>query len=217
MSKMRSPSDRKPPLAELPNKLRPSRILRSSVHSTKPPLASVTRSQMVNRSWDVEESMQMRPEEQSISCELRALAKMVENEFGNREAGNTDFSTIACPNPSLLFERGRFYDEYSARRNERLKRKKCGETEEDSRRSVCDLDVALESGKRRDSKKYEKLRKSVPANFSIGGIETPRYSLRSSTKAKENMKPSIPTNAKRPPVGGDGDRKVVEVRRVRKT
>ncbi|XP_043708643.1 uncharacterized protein LOC122657909 [Telopea speciosissima] len=211
MSKMRSPSDRKPPLAELPSKLRPpSRILRSSVRSTKAPLASATKSQMVSRSWDMEESY-MRSEDQSISCELRALANMVEHEFGNQEAGST-----VCPNPSILFERGRFYDEYSARRNERLKRKKFGETEEISRSSVCGLGVVVESGKRRDSKKYEKLRKSVPANFSIGGIDTPRYSLRSSTKAaKENKKPNIPINAKRP--AGDGDRKVVEVRRVRKS
>ncbi|KAJ4967289.1 hypothetical protein NE237_019138 [Protea cynaroides] len=201
MSKIRSALHRKPPLPESPTKFRPSRILRSSVRSLKTPSASAKKFQMTSRSLDMEES-HMRPEDQSISCELRALAKMVEDGFGN-----TDFSTIVSPNPTSLFERGRFYEEYSARRNERLKRKMCGETAEDSSRSV--LGVVIESGKKRASKKYDSVRKSVPTDFE--GTQIPRYSLRS--RAKENN-PIIPVNPPKPM--GDGNRKI-EVRRVRKT
>ncbi|XP_042506963.1 uncharacterized protein LOC122083279 [Macadamia integrifolia] len=124
---------------------------------------------------------------------------MVGQDFGKHKLGNTDSSS--------LFERGRFHDEYSARRNERLKRKKFGEKREDFRRSsVCNLGGAVESGKKRDLKKHGSVRKSVPANFSIGGgrTENHKYSLRvrSNIKANEDKKPSIPITAARSMVDG---------------
>lgn len=135
-----------------------------------------------------------------MSCEFRALAKMVEEGF---EGSGLDIPFIATPstNCSPLFERGRMYDEYSARRNERLKRKK-GEVEEE--RSVNDSGVsALEFGKRRNAKKTESVRKSVPANFSIGRREGLRSSVRIS---KENKKPVLSeTGGERS--GLDGDKK----------
>ncbi|XP_042495415.1 uncharacterized protein LOC122074590 [Macadamia integrifolia] len=199
MSMLKPPSDRKPLLS---TQRLPSRILRSSVSSIPIPSASITKAQIPNHLCDMEE-LEIRPEYQSISCELKALAKMVEHDFGNRELGNT--------NSSPLFERGRFYNEYSARRNERLKRKKSGERKEDCRRSsVCNLGVVVESGKQRDLKKHGSVRKSVPANFSIGGgrTENHKYSLRvrSNIKANEDKKPSIPIIAARSMV--DGVRKV---------
>lgn len=134
-----------------------------------------------------------------MSCEFRALAKMVEEGF---ESSGLDIPFIATPSTKCipLFERGRMYDEYSARRNERLKRKK-GEVEEE--RSVNDSGVsALEFGKRRNAKKMESVRKSVPANFSIGRREGLRSSVRIS---KENKKPVSSETGERS--GLDGDKK----------
>ncbi|KAF8405529.1 hypothetical protein HHK36_010436 [Tetracentron sinense] len=196
MSKMKSPSDRKPPLSVSPNQLRPRRILRSSSSSIQSTPVSLTKTQVPNCSLGLEESP-LRPEYRSISCELQALAKMVKEEFGNRDLGNNKFANAFSANSRTLFERGRFYDEYSAKRNERLKRKK-SETGED-KRTVYSLGITVESGKRRDSKKLDSLRKSVPANFSIAQAENPRYLLRSS---KENKKPPLPKNTV------DGDRKI---------
>ncbi|KAJ4964397.1 hypothetical protein NE237_024336 [Protea cynaroides] len=131
---------------------------------------------------------------------------MVKHEFGNHELCNTDFTDTFNVNSSLLLERGRFYNAYSVKRNEMLKRKKSSERGKDCRRSVCNLNVTVDSGKKRDSKKYESLRKSVPTNSSIGRTENHRYSLRSNSKTKDNKKPSIPIYATRSVV--DGDRKV---------
>ncbi|KAJ4963285.1 hypothetical protein NE237_023224 [Protea cynaroides] len=195
MSKMRSLSDRKPPLPESSTRHPPRRILRSSVSSIKTPSASMMKTQTTNRMWDMEES-DIPTKYQSISCELMALAKMVKHEFGNHELRNTDFTDNFSVNSSPLFERGRFYNAYSARRNEMLKRKKFGERGKDCK-SIFNLGVTVESGKKRDSKKYESLRKSIPANFSISRTESHRYFLRSNSKAKDNKKPSIPTYATR--------------------
>uniref|UniRef100_A0A5B7B7A7 Uncharacterized protein n=1 Tax=Davidia involucrata TaxID=16924 RepID=A0A5B7B7A7_DAVIN len=187
MSKLRS--DRKPPLARSPIRLRPRR------------------STAFHRGWDMDES-ELRPEYRTISCELRALAKMVHDGFGNADSGNVGFATTLNAISSPLFERGRFYDEYSARRNERLQRKKC-ETG-DKRKSLYDLGVKVESAKRRDSKKFEGLRKSIPLTPMTNARENPRYSLRSSSSSKENKKTPLAVNI----VGGT-DWKIT-ARRVRK-
>ncbi|XP_058220558.1 uncharacterized protein LOC131330841 [Rhododendron vialii] len=206
MSIMRT--DRKPPLARSPMRLRPRRILRSTPTNVQlTPPGSLTKTQLPNRPSESE----LRPEYHTISYELRALAKMVENEFGDPDLGNAAFGSksrgISMSSP--LFERGRFYEEYSARRNERLKRKK-GDTGDDERKkNAYGLGVKVEWAKKRDSKRLEGLRKSV---FSTPVItadwkENPRYLLRSMTK--ENKKPPLP------PVGGGGERKTA-ARRVRK-
>lgn len=121
--------------------------------------------------------------------ELRALAKMVEDELGRTHHAESLLAAISTPQ----FERGRLYDEYSARRTERLRRKKRerGETvvAEDHRGNS---DFTVEFAKRKSAKKCESaVRKSVPANFSVGRREGLRSSARLS---KENMKP--------PPVNG---------------
>ncbi|OVA11988.1 hypothetical protein BVC80_8767g24 [Macleaya cordata] len=205
MPLQKSPSDRKPPLAESINRIRTRRILRSSTTSIQTSPVSLAKTQLPKRSLGLEES-ELRPEYRSISSELQALAKMVKDEFGNHDLGNANFGNSFSIAP---FQRGRFYDEYSARRNERLKRKKCETGEE--KKTVYNLGVHVESGKRRDSKKLESLRKSVPANFSISRSENTRYSLRS--MSKENKKPNLSTSSQKSVV--DGERKI-GVRRVHK-
>ncbi|XP_059636431.1 uncharacterized protein LOC132278616 [Cornus florida] len=209
MSKMRS--DRKPPLAAAgsPMRLRPRRVLRSTPCTVQTPPGSLTKTQLPIRSWDLEEP-ELRPEYRTISCELQALAKMVQSEFGNPSLGIAGF---ADPVSTPLFERGRFYDEYSARRNERLKRKK-GDTGDEKKSSVYDLGVKVGSvAKRRDSKRFEGLRQSVPSTPVTERSENPRYLLRSSTR-KENQKPPLPVNAEKSV--GVGDRKIGARRVLRK-
>ncbi|XP_062023545.1 uncharacterized protein LOC133739762 isoform X2 [Rosa rugosa] len=188
MSRMKL--DRKPPLAKSPIRVRPpSRVLRSGPTSLQTPPGS----QKPSRMWDMEEP-DLRPEYRSISCELRALAKMVGKEFGDEDcekAGGVRKSVSA--NSSPLFERGRFYEEYSARRNERL-RKKYGGTgtgEEFKSAFKQKLGVAVESAKRGSgTRKLESMRKSVSAAYSVERTsQTPRYMLRS--MSKENKKPPL--------------------------
>ena len=78
---------------------------------------SYTQSRLPKPSSEVEEP-ELRPEYQTISRELRDLTKMVQDTL--RGSDTTTQSDAGNP----MFERGRFYEEYSARRNERLKRKR---------------------------------------------------------------------------------------------
>ncbi|XWS20853.1 hypothetical protein CRYUN_Cryun30bG0004500 [Craigia yunnanensis] len=189
MPKMKS--DGRPPLAKSPIRLRPCRVLRSNSTSLQTPPGSLTKSQKPIRTWAIEES-EIRPEYRSITCELQALARMVRDELGNGETAKAGFGETNLSVNSTLFERGRFYDEYSARRNERLKRKK-GETGNESK-TGHHLGVTVESSKRRDTKKLESLRKSMSAAYSVerSEIQTPRYLLRS--MSKENKKPPLAVN-----------------------
>ncbi|KAF8038352.1 hypothetical protein BT93_B1015 [Corymbia citriodora subsp. variegata] len=205
MSKMKL--DRKPPLARSPARLRPRRVLRSSttaMKSLQTPPGSLTKSQKLSRAWDIDES-ELRPEYRSISCELRALTEMVRDELSNADPAGSFFAGNSGANTVSVFERGRFYDVYSARRNERLKRKKGGEPGEE-KKSVYDLGVTVEPSKRRgEGKKLESLRKSVCAAYSAERSEAtpaPRYLLRSSTK--ENKKPPLAMNYEKSAIGGRG-------------
>uniref|UniRef100_A0A2N9F3W9 Uncharacterized protein n=1 Tax=Fagus sylvatica TaxID=28930 RepID=A0A2N9F3W9_FAGSY len=49
----------------------------------------IEKSEKPNRKWDTEEP-ELRPEYRSISCELRALARMVRDEFGKEESNNAN-------------------------------------------------------------------------------------------------------------------------------
>ncbi|CAK9180343.1 unnamed protein product [Ilex paraguariensis] len=214
MSKMMR-LDRKPPLARSPIRLRSRRAPHSSANilQTPPGRGSLMKPQLPKRDQDIEE-MELRPEYHTISCELRALAKMVQDEFGNDDMGNFSFELASNFNAqrSPLFERGRFYDEYSARRNERLKRKK-GQAG-DEKKPAYDLGVRVESAKRRESKKFESVRRTVSSTpmAMTERRETPRYMLRSSFK-KENKKPSPSLNFERSVGGGE---RIGTVRKVRK-
>lgn len=145
------------------------------------------------------EEAELRPEYRSISWELRALEKMVTGEELGKEdycggGGDTDSSSshrLSSLNSSPLFERGRFYEEYSARRNERLNRKNkikvkeggCetnySKTAASASASKYKLGVTVESAKRNSftstrtttsSRKLQSLRKSVSAAYSV--VET---------------------------------------------
>ncbi|XVE56274.1 hypothetical protein DITRI_Ditri03aG0225400 [Diplodiscus trichospermus] len=154
------------------------------------------------------EKSEIQPEYRSISCELQGLARMVKDQFGNGETENAGFGeTTLSTNSTHLFERGRFYNEYSVRRNEKLKRKK-GERGNESN-TGHNLGVTIESSKRRDSKKLESLRKSVCTAYSAERSETqtPRYMLRS--MSNENKKPPLAVN------NYVGTEKKVAARRVR--
>ncbi|KAL7154546.1 hypothetical protein ABFS83_03G009000 [Erythranthe nasuta] len=199
MSRMMLRSNGKPPLARSPIRLRPrgKAAPPTAAASVQTPPGSLTKSQLPNRKWDMEESG-LRPEYNTISYELRALAKMVNQELGtgNEDAAFNGGGAFNGSQRSPLFERGRFYDEYSARRNERLKRKK-GETEN---KPVYGLGVRVESAKKREvAGKLEGRRKSVAAAAAATPVaerreaRTPRYSLRSSSK--ENRKPPLPMGA----------------------
>ncbi|PIA46834.1 hypothetical protein AQUCO_01500402v1 [Aquilegia coerulea] len=211
MSMLRTPSTRKPPLAEQVNRIPPPRrVLRSNANSIPSTPVSATKIQIPNRRLSSVDASEVPSEFRSISTNLQALAKMVEDEFGNVVGSiSTTTNTTSTMNidPSVVYERGRFYEEYSARRNERLKRKK-GVTGQEKKSTPYSLGVTFESGKKRESKKLDSLRKSVPANFSVSQTteNTPRYSLRSSTK--ENKKPPLPLDVEKSVVGTRRTRRI---------
>ncbi|GMI82432.1 hypothetical protein like AT5G42330 [Hibiscus trionum] len=214
MSKLRY--HREPPLAKSPIRQRPRRILGSNSTSLQTPSGSLMKSQKPVRAWSSEES-EIRPEYLSISSELRALAGMVKCEIGNGETENGGFGeTSLGANSTSLFERGRFYEEYSARRNERLKRRR-GETGTESKSGHnLGLGVTIGSSKRRETKKLGRLRKSVSAAYSAerNEIQTPRYSLRSMSKAKDNNKPPLAFNNYKSSVSVIGTASKTTARRV---
>ncbi|KAL2505883.1 hypothetical protein Adt_21504 [Abeliophyllum distichum] len=205
-------SNGKPPLARSPIRLRSRRALQPTANNTvQIPPGSLAKSQLPKLSWDVEE-LELRPEYGTISCELRALAKMVRQEFGtSNENIDVEFDNgVLSASRNPLFERGRFYEEYSARRNDRLKRKK-GEMEGDKKKPTSNLGVRMESAKKFDSAR----KMAVAATPMMVQIEasTPRYSLRSCTR-KENKKPPLPMNVEN---SVRYTERKVGVRRVRKT
>ncbi|KAK6160822.1 hypothetical protein DH2020_004203 [Rehmannia glutinosa] len=189
MSRMMLRSNGKPPLARSPIRLRSRRkaLQPTNTNTIHTPPGSLTKSHLPNNhTWDVEIS-ELRPEYHTISCELRALAKMVHQELGAK-----DETTFGGAQKGPLFERGRFYDE-----NERLKRKK-GEMEGCEKKPSYDLGVRVESAKKREAGRFDSRRKTAVAVAAASTpmaerreARTPRYSLRSCTN-KENKKPPLP-------------------------
>nr|XP_043634702.1 uncharacterized protein LOC122605810 [Erigeron canadensis] len=193
-------SDRKPPLAlRSPIRLRPRPPLHSkSLNSIQTPSSGyLTKSCMRKRSSNLEET-ELRPEYQTISCELKALSKMVQD---NLSGSATTNQSANAHNGNLMFERGRLYYEYSARRNERLKRKRGDYDAEKKTPSKQYLGVRVESAKKatREVRKYESARKMatpmVERREVVASATTQRYSLRSSMK--ENKKPPLATSFER--------------------
>uniref|UniRef100_A0A0D9WYP9 Uncharacterized protein n=1 Tax=Leersia perrieri TaxID=77586 RepID=A0A0D9WYP9_9ORYZ len=109
-------------------------------------------------------------------------------------------AAAAMPPPtSPLFQRGRLYDLYSARRNERLKRKHGFPVgEEEAEAMAADPCVAVELSKRRGAKKAigveSSVRRSMPAaaatavDLSAAGRATATLGLRSSLRSSKEMK-----------------------------
>lgn len=152
------------------------------------PLATAKKTQIPNRS-SVSGISLLQPDYHLISSELQALAKRAKKEEScDAEqqqqqpviGGNLTTASVAC-SASPLFERGRFYEIYSLRRNERLKRKKAEISEE---AIAQDPNVAVELSKKRNAKKAESVRKSVPPDFSVSRAGSLRSSVRSSREMR---------------------------------
>jgi len=172
-------TDRKPPLARSPMRLRNRRVLQPSniITPLRTPSATMTKLQM--------KESEIKPQYQTISHELNALSKMVQDELGAMNSKN--YSPNGAENFGSAFERGRFYDEYTARRNERL-RKKLNETKMDEPKTAYNLGVKVETAKKKEyKKKTETLKKSVAATYSVDRSQHSRYALRSTVK-----KPPLP-------------------------
>ncbi|CAH9073012.1 unnamed protein product [Cuscuta epithymum] len=191
----------KPPLPTMrsPIRLRSRPPLKPTTNTfLQTPPRSITRSELPKRRLNGEECGALRPEYHTISAELRALARMVNQEIGNEDEADKENHTLNPGRP--LFERGKFYEEYSARRNERLKKRKGGETgeeEEEKTRPMSSsygLGVRVELAKKRVVQSSG--RKSVPATpmveerrQTLTPAPTSRYMLRS-RKGRDEKKPA---------------------------
>ncbi|GMH18907.1 hypothetical protein Nepgr_020748 [Nepenthes gracilis] len=162
-------TDRKPPLARSPMRVHSRRGLPSNTKLMRTPSGYLAKTQIPNPASDPKQVEEIGPEYLMISFELKALAKMVEEELGNASRADS----------ISLFERGRLYDEYSARRNERLKRKKQSEAGAAAEpKTAYNLGVKVEStNRRKDSRKS-----AAPSVYSVDRSEHPRYALRNIKK-----------------------------------
>ncbi|CAO2817534.1 unnamed protein product [Amaranthus hypochondriacus] len=174
-------TDKKPPLAKSPMRIRGRRSVLKPSNTNTP-----FRTPVLSTKVQMKET-ENRPEYATVSCELRALQKMVHMELGAINSENNVYSSYSTIGGSNLFERGRFYDVYSEKRNERLRLKKQNETVEDDSKTAYNLGVKADSTKKKESKKKcESLKKTIMA--SVDRSQHPRYSLRSTTK-----KPPLPS------------------------
>ncbi|KAG2333688.1 hypothetical protein Bca52824_004868 [Brassica carinata] len=208
-TRMRS-SYLKPPLPKSPLRLRSRQVLSSSSSSALQTPPGLTKFQKRNVA-DLESNLPI--EYSSISSEIHAMAKMVEKEFAQEEVKSRASAAAASSLEHMaansevapLFERGRLYDEYSARRNERLRRKKGGGDDSAVKGTPYNLGVEPVTTKRRGT-----VKKKTATAVSMGETTTaPRYSLRS--MKKENKKPPIPLN-----VDISAMKTVTSTRRVRR-
>ncbi|THU69357.1 hypothetical protein C4D60_Mb08t13570 [Musa balbisiana] len=175
--------DLRPQFAVSPRRLRPRRPPPASSYDAPsvralPPATSKRPPRPHRSSVSVESPA--RTDRRLVSSELAALVERAKEEFqscGDAGAAAAVSSGGGCRSP--VFERGRFYELYSARRNERLKRKK-REMSEDA--VAEDPGMAVELARRRVPKKAEGVRKSMPADFSVGRGSS--SSLRSSVKKR---------------------------------
>ncbi|KAF0908641.1 hypothetical protein E2562_026857 [Oryza meyeriana var. granulata] len=201
--------DRRPPLAVSPRRLRP-RTHRAA--AARPPVAcsvqtppgSIKKSSTPMRSSmcalptpRLEPSPRVKLDFAAAPSPARAAGK--ENRRVDDEvaldltaAAMNNWTAAPLPPTSPLFERGRLYDLYSARRNERLKRKHGFPVGEEAAEAMAtDPCVAVELSKRRGAKKTgaESVRRSMPsaADFSACRATT-TLGLRSSLRSSKEMK-----------------------------
>ncbi|EOA14012.1 hypothetical protein CARUB_v10027143mg [Capsella rubella] len=189
MSRMRSYL--KPPLPKSPIRLRSRQVLLHSSSLQTPPGSQ----KQGRRLSDVNlNTKQNKIEYSSISKEIHALAKMVKDEFAKEEERKKPNLESVAANSAPVFERGRFYEEYSAKRNERLRKKKGEEAVEGGfvKGTPYNLGVNHEAmtNKRRGVSSCKKKTAVSMVESSVKAM--PRYSLRSMTK--ENKKPPVPIN-----------------------
>uniref|UniRef100_A0A0E0LKG1 Uncharacterized protein n=1 Tax=Oryza punctata TaxID=4537 RepID=A0A0E0LKG1_ORYPU len=205
--------DRRPPLAVSPRRLRP-RPHRAAA-AARPPVAcsvqtppgSIKKATTLMRSSfcalptsRLEPTPRAKLEFAAAPSPARAAAAGKENRHVDDEValdltamGMPTWTASPLPPTSPLFERGRLYDLYSARRNERLKRKHGFPVgEEEAEAMAADPCVAVELSKRRGAKKMtgaESVRRSMPAaDFAAASRATSTLGLRSSLRSSKEMK-----------------------------
>ncbi|CAH8365290.1 unnamed protein product [Eruca vesicaria subsp. sativa] len=114
------------------------------------------------------------------------------SEFGEEEddlrkrGEASNLEDLAADSAPPVFERGRLYEEYSARRNERLKRKNVGEESVVIKGTNYNLGVEPVTAKRRGTIKKK--------TETTAATKPPRYSLRSMTKENKKPPPPLPMN-----------------------
>ncbi|XP_074590603.1 uncharacterized protein LOC141846453 [Curcuma longa] len=165
--------DRRPPLPISPRRLRtrfppPSPSILSQISLTPRVTGTSRKRKPLNRSSP------------ALSVSRRSTAAR-----GGSATGGDDSVAPTVGSKSPLFERGRLYDLYSARRNERLERKMV-ECSEPVAVVTEDPAVAVVLAKRRLSKKAESARKSVLAHFSGSRGSSSRSAAVGSSKEKSN-------------------------------
>ncbi|XP_010494170.1 PREDICTED: uncharacterized protein LOC104771349 [Camelina sativa] len=185
MSRMRSLL--KPPLPKSPIRLRSRQVF---LHSSLQTPGS-QKQQQGRRLSGVDLNPKPQIEYSSISKEIHALAKMVKDEFAEAEDRKKPNLESLAASSVPVFERGRFYEEYSAKRNERLRRKKKGE--DDAAVVVEGKGTPYHLGVNHEPMTNKRRGTSAKKKTVVGETSaTPRYSLRSMTK--ENRKPPLPVN-----------------------
>jgi len=152
-----------------PLRLRTPRVLQPSNTTTTLSISTATMTKSQTK------ESQVRPAYQSISCEFTALSKMLQDQLGA-------MNSIANPSHSTTklasgLEKGLLYDVYTARRNERLKKKQNESDVDNEPKTVYSLGVKVELSTKKESKK-----KSTTVNCSVDRSQYPRYALRSRVK-----------------------------------
>ncbi|XP_047324712.1 uncharacterized protein LOC124928224 [Impatiens glandulifera] len=183
MTKTRT--DRKPPLPRSPIHVRSGRVLRPSI------FINTAQSQQGSLMKTIPMELQILPDDK-IWCGIREMAKISEN----------------GENGVNLFKRGRFYDEYAVRRNERLKMKQISEVNEE-KIEVVDKEVDLGFEKKRDLKKFNDSKSLISRTplierkENINQNSNSRYMLRSMTKEMKKPASSLPPLGSTSSVGGE--------------
>ncbi|KAJ3678655.1 hypothetical protein LUZ60_002458 [Juncus effusus] len=192
--------DRRPPLALSPRRLRPRRAIPPRYPCNPPvqksPATNYKKSQAGRIS--VSGASFFRSESDSISSELLSITKKPKSsetlnfsEFeSEKENQQNPFNPIARnysdSNSTPLFERGRFYDLYSARRNERLKKRQM-ELMDESEVAIVSQNpaIAVELQKKKNLKRNESARNSISGEISVSRIPNLSSSLRNSKDVKK--------------------------------
>ncbi|KAJ4805721.1 hypothetical protein LUZ62_018287 [Rhynchospora pubera] len=193
--------DRRPPLVVSPRRLRPRRALPPR-HPAPPPAkkSPVTNSKAIHPLHaSVSGASLFRPEPDLISSELLAMAKNAkegefkeniylyqESEKENRKLFSPTTPVARKSATSPLFERGRFYDLYSARRNERLRRRQLELLGESEAVEVIQNPAVAVELKKKTSKKNESARKSISGDFSVSRIPTLRSAVRTTKDLRKS-------------------------------
>lgn len=207
-----------------PRRLRPRKALPPRPPPVAPPAkrSPVTNSKAIRPlRASVSGASLFRSEPDLISSELLAMAKSAEeeeefkenlyqeNEKENKKRLFSPTTPVARKSStSPLFERGRLYDLYSARRNERLRRRQLELLEEtEAVKVIQNPAVAVELSKRKTSKKNENTRRSISGDF-VSRIPTLRSAVRTSKELKTSTNTTSSAYGERSAIGTTTSRRI---------